>query len=148
MISINYQKLTANMLTGDNLRHYHKGESKATALLWQFSQREDLRENSDSWAPHPQVCWVPLKVWPGTLHFSIHRIVILQADSQKNFFPDILTSPWYNSPFFTVTPLFGQCPLPGMPSHCLCLENSNIFKRVKLLFSFVGGAPRPHRLHT
>lgn len=52
MISINYGKLTANTLTGENLKHYHEGKSGRPVTLVLLSRAEDLSEKSDSWA-HP-----------------------------------------------------------------------------------------------
>lgn len=71
MISINYQKLTANMLTAKNLRQHREGKTKRAVVLLYFRQGEDRGENPDFWAP-PQICSVPLKVWPGKLHFNTH----------------------------------------------------------------------------
>lgn len=33
MISINYQKLTENTLTGENKKQFHEGKSKTAAML-------------------------------------------------------------------------------------------------------------------
>lgn len=52
MISINYQKLTTNISTGEHLQHYEEGRSEAAAT---FSQGEHLGENSDPWAPPPEL---------------------------------------------------------------------------------------------
>ena len=73
MISINYQKLTANMLTGENRTHYHKGKSKTAVLLLLFSQGEDLVRILIP-GPHPQFGSVPLEVWPGNLHFTHNSV--------------------------------------------------------------------------
>lgn len=55
------------------------------------------------------------------------QIIILHANFENSFSPDILTSPVYHCPFLSIV-TFVLCPLRRMPSHLLCLQNSRLFK--------------------
>lgn len=104
MISINYQKLTADMLTRGKRRHHHEGKAEMAAMLL-FSQGE----RTDSWAP-PQSSSVPLKVCPEDLHGSTHLTLLFCMPTLTA--PSILTSSHHPNPTvpFSISQL---CTLPS-----------------------------------
>ena len=63
MISINYEKLTANTLTGENLKQYCAGKSGVPVTQLPSAKREISVRNP---SPGP----APLGLWPGDLHFN------------------------------------------------------------------------------
>lgn len=145
MISINYQKLTANMSAGERLQHYQEGRSEAAAM---FSQGEDLGENSDSWAPPPDPL-IPLEsVRPGNLHFNTSRIIILHAGFENNFsHPHLTLMELSFSPCCIFEPAVPSswyvCPpsVPGKFHHLLKREG------VILLFRWLSPTPAG-RMHS
>lgn len=90
MISINYQKLTENTLTGENKKHFHEGKTKTAAMLlpaalqprgrpwWEFRFRgltPDLRSHFES------VAWEY-----AFLHTT--QMNVFHADFENNFSPE------------------------------------------------------------
>lgn len=127
MISINYQKLTADMLTSRNGRHCHKGETETTAVLPCTAQpRGGPWQEFWFLGPTPEQRSPSKGVAQDSPCEHTPHIIILRADFENDFSPDILTSPRYHCPSQYRT--FVLCPLPGMPSHLLCLQNSHVFK--------------------
>lgn len=121
MIRINYQKLTADMLTSRNGRHCHKGETETTAVLpctaqprggpWQeflfLGPTPEQRSPSEGVAQDSPCEHTP-------------RIIILRADFENNFSPDILTSPRYHCPFLSIGPLYFALLLGCLATFCAC----------------------------
>lgn len=96
VISIIYQKLTANVLTSRNGRCCHEAKAEARAMLpLALPPRGGRGKNSDSWAP-PQSSSVPLKVWSGNPHVRTHlRLIIPRVDLEQLHSPRPLSLSQY-----------------------------------------------------